>query len=442
MMQKLNFGRSLCFIGLFLLIGNLGIRPLQAANAVVGTGTPASCTEAAFNTALATVQGSVSGTITFNCGGAATILFSGSKIITNANVTIDGVNTITLNGGNTVRHFYVDSNATLTVKNIILKNGYDNTFGGGSILSLGGLTLNNATIRDSNVDSGHSGGAIMIYKPVTIVNSLIENNTGGSAGGLFLFGETADATITGSTFRNNRTTSVTYGLGGAITTWNGADVTLQNATLTQNQARLGGGIYNEHPNTSILIEQNSVLSENMALSSDSGGGGGISNFFGQLTMTRGELTGNSSSYNGGGLYNASSASVVLTNVTISNNTAVNAGGGIYNENGSVTILATVLSYNTATYGGGLLHQGNVPMNISDTVLSHNSAPNGGGIHLNNGPLTLSHTVLSYNPATDGGGIMNFGNLDLSNVTISGNSATRKGGGIYTFGRGGYLPKWL
>ena len=160
------------------------------------------------------------------------MLFTGSKIITNANITIDGGNTVTLNGGNTVRHFYVDSNATLTVKNIILKNGYDNTFGGGSILSLGGLTLNNATIRDSNVDSGHSGGAIMIYKPVTIVNSLIENNTGGSAGGLFLFGETADATITGSTFRNNRTTSVTYGLGGAITTWNGADVTLQNATLT------------------------------------------------------------------------------------------------------------------------------------------------------------------------------------------------------------------
>ena len=88
----------------------------------------ASCTEAAFDTALATVQGSGNGTITFNCGGAATINFSSSKIIVNnATVTFDGGNQITLSGVNTVRHFYVDTSATLTVKDITLANGYDNT---------------------------------------------------------------------------------------------------------------------------------------------------------------------------------------------------------------------------------------------------------------------------------------------------------------------------
>ena len=133
--------------------------------------------------------------------------FTAGKVISAADVTIDGGSQITLSGVNTERHFYIDSNANLTLKNITLTNGFDDTYGGGSILSLGGLTLDNTTIRDSNVDPAYSGGAIMAYKPVTITNSLIENNAGGSVGGLFLFGEAADATITGSTFRNNRTTN-------------------------------------------------------------------------------------------------------------------------------------------------------------------------------------------------------------------------------------------
>jgi hypothetical protein len=66
-----------------------GIRPLQAANATVGRGTSASCTEAAFNGALSIVQSSGSGTITFNCGGPATILFSIEKYVYNSAVNID-----------------------------------------------------------------------------------------------------------------------------------------------------------------------------------------------------------------------------------------------------------------------------------------------------------------------------------------------------------------
>ena len=41
---------------LSLLASALNVQPALAANAVVGTGTPASCTEAAFNTALATAN--------------------------------------------------------------------------------------------------------------------------------------------------------------------------------------------------------------------------------------------------------------------------------------------------------------------------------------------------------------------------------------------------
>ena len=63
---------------------------------MVGNGNPASCTEAAFDSAL-TKASAGGGTITFNCGPAAkTITFTIAKIVNLANVTINGGNRIVL----------------------------------------------------------------------------------------------------------------------------------------------------------------------------------------------------------------------------------------------------------------------------------------------------------------------------------------------------------
>ena len=74
----------------------------HATNAVVG---PANCNEGGFNDALATVDGSGGGTITFDCGNA-TITFTAYKSIAHA-TTVDGGNTITLDGGNTSALFQI-----------------------------------------------------------------------------------------------------------------------------------------------------------------------------------------------------------------------------------------------------------------------------------------------------------------------------------------------
>ena len=58
-------------------------RPVRA-DAVVGTGTAGSCTEETLDTALAG-----GGSVTFNCGGAATITVTSTKTIS-ADTTIDG----------------------------------------------------------------------------------------------------------------------------------------------------------------------------------------------------------------------------------------------------------------------------------------------------------------------------------------------------------------
>lgn len=407
-MQKPNLGRTLSFIGLFLLLGGLGIRPLQAADAVVGTGTVASCTEAAFNAALATVQASSSGTITFNCGGAATITLTSGKVITKA-VTINGGGNITLNGGDAVRHFYVDIPAGLTLQNITLRNGYDNTYGGGSILSLGTLALTNSTIRDSNVSSAYSGGAIMSLGLVTMSGSLIENNTGGSVGGLYLFGESADATVTNSIFRNNRTTSDSYGFGGAVTAWDGADFVLHDVLLTQNQARSGGAVYLQSASSYVLIDQGS------------------------------SLTGNSATVAGGAWYG--NGTLTVMNTTIADNTAV-SGGGMYQVDGTILLHQTTLSGNTATgntdgHGGALFVQAGVASLYDSTLDSNESILGyGGGVYISGGVLNLVRSTVSRNNAVAGGGIYAVGNsavtIVLTNVTISQNSAAATGGGGVSF----------
>src|SRR5207247_1624251 len=85
---------------------------------VVGTGTSASCTEAALDACLPG-GGSFDGTVTFACGGAATITVttSPSKTIS-ADTTIDGGSLITISGDNAVGVFLVDGGVTFTAENL------------------------------------------------------------------------------------------------------------------------------------------------------------------------------------------------------------------------------------------------------------------------------------------------------------------------------------
>lgn len=402
------------FTGIFLAV--VGIRPLRAANAVVGDGTPASCNEANFDNALKSVQNSGSGTITFNCGGAAAISFDAGKIITSGSaVTIDGGTLITLSGVNKVRHFYVESNASLTVKNITLTNGFDDTYGGGSILNLGVLALDNATIQDSNVDAGHSGGAIMSQGPLTIENSLIENNGGGSAGGLFIIGEDAGAVISGTTLRGNQTTSTQYGLGGAISNWNDADVTIRSSTLIQNQANAGGAIYNE--SAFLTVEAGTIVEGNHAINY----GGGIYNTGGFINISDATLTNNVARIEGGGIYN-DLGTVSLMN-TIVNNNGARGGGGILNLDGTVILNSSVLNSNSANSGGALTNAGFGSLTLTNVTISNNEArSSGGGILTLRGTVTLFHHVtMSNNTSPDGGGIVisRDANVTLKNVIING-----------------------
>jgi hypothetical protein len=146
----------LALLGLALALGMAA--PVQAGG-VVGNGTPASCTDAAY--AAAMVGG---GLVTFNCGSAPKTIAVNTQVI-NAGVTttVDGGGLVTLDGENLRQLFLVQSGGTLNLRNINLSRGQ---FGsGGAIYNLGGGTVDLYRVRielsvAESTSSLNGGGAI------------------------------------------------------------------------------------------------------------------------------------------------------------------------------------------------------------------------------------------------------------------------------------------
>jgi hypothetical protein len=167
---------------------------------VVGTGTPASCTAAAFVAAVAK-----GGVITFDCGDepVTITLTEPAKVVNDASdkVVIDGGGKVTLSGGGTTRILYMNTcdeaqhwttshcddqpYPELSVQNITFIDGnakaygIGNDGGGGAIYSSGGRIklVNTRFFNNVCADTGPDvGGSVRVFqqsegKPVYVVNS-------------------------------------------------------------------------------------------------------------------------------------------------------------------------------------------------------------------------------------------------------------------------------
>jgi len=286
--------------------------PISAVNTagntnVVGDGTPASCTEGAFEAAIA-----AGGVVTFNCGPSPyKLVLSSTKSITQDTV-IDGGNLVTLDGGGQVRQLLLNNGnfdattPTLTLQNVTLANGHgtDNAgtgapTGGGAIYRYGG-TLN-------------------------VINSQFINNVGpatgqDSAGGAIYSVGVGTTTIVGSTFNGNQSSD-----GGALGNL-GASINLVNDTISGNQATgsggnpgnggNGGGVYMDGANITIKM-----CGTHVDTNKGNAYGGGF--FFvddataGTAAIDQSTFDGNSAAF-AGGLY-LQGATGTLTNSSVINN---------------------------------------------------------------------------------------------------------------------------
>jgi len=412
---------KLFFIPFLMLSLLWTVLPTHAANAVVGNGTPASCTEAAFDAALAVVNGGGGGTLLFNCGNSPhTIEIYTSATITGW-VTIVGQNLITLSAqGNAPsyqhpRFFEIAEAGQLTLQDIILTGGRSpagDGWGsqGGSIvlwddgqdfdtaLTLKGVTLLNSASSAWGGAIANEGGLVLIE------NSYLEGSAkwGGAYNGANGYEQFDQLTV--------RNSSSTAG-GGALRFWNSKQVQISHSTLSGNTT--------------------------------SGSGGGIENIGGQLTVRASYVEPNHADSQGGGIANrynantATTASLVIENSAIQDNTS-NADGGGVDSNQSLIVRNSSFRRNQAVRGGGISNwKGS--LSLESATLESNTATDGAGYYQAEGGALLNHVTFSENNASNNGGGLYLHEVlgatsanwvHIANSRMIGNRAQVSGGGIF------------
>lgn len=381
------------------------------------------------------------GNIAFSCG-TEIITFSGQKTIS-VDTTIDGGGKITFNGANSTRLFYVNAGTSLTLNNLVLTNGYsDADYGGAVYVDSATLTLNKTTIQKSRT-KGFAGGAIISFTgnvtlndsviqnnasnygavnatgTLTINRSVFQDNTATDGGAAVSAGGTIN--IHSGVFRNNKATN-TNSIGGAILTL--GSITLQESSLSANQAGSGGGIYVAQGAT--LVMDSSTISGNSSTK-----GGGIFNF-GTITLIDVALDANKATSQGAGIHNgdySAAGTATLKEVTLSNNSGVLYGGGIFNDRGTMTLTNVTLSGNVASsHGGGIFNNGTPAiMDLTNVTLANNSGFVG-GIHSFGGAVTMKNTLFAKgsrgaNCSNVGGGSFNMSDDISCGFGVGGDGVT-------------------
>jgi predicted outer membrane repeat protein len=380
-----------------------GLAAAAEGAGVVGSGTPASCTEAALNTALGG-----GGLVTFNCGGGPVVIpITSTKTLTST-TTIDGAGqSVTLDGGGATRLFrttYQFASFTLTFRNLTMRNGRAPDFGGAIRLAyqdfLTTLVIENVVFESNVCDqAGNDVGGGALYAQggiVTIRGSRFTGNRGGNGGAIGNL--QARFTIENTVFEGNVTNPIAGQFGG-----------------------VGGAIYIDGSGGGQLVIRGSRFSNNVA----SRTAGAIHTYLyaGGTGMTIEDTTfeGNSTQQNGGAIYHQNGA-LTITRATFANNTTRGQGGAIWLLEASPTSISnSTFTGNSATgvapnngssgLGGAILINAANSVTISHTTIANNHADwVGGGITggMGNGSATtLRATIVANNTAANGGNPWNI-----------------------------------
>ena len=339
------------------------IRPVDTSHpsTVVGTGTPASCTEEVLNQAI--LRG---GTIAFDCGGNATIPITSQKELRpDVDTTIDGQGQITLNGNGATRlfHFrgpnYRTNTATVTLQNLRLTNGRAT---GTPIPEYPSEPAKCA--RGFRVDGG--GGAIYIQDGILhVFNTTFENNHGEPLGpdvaGGAIYGLGArEIIVVGSHFINNSASN-----GGAIGALN-TDLSVYNS-IFDGSAALGHDANGWDPDCP--PDEESGSGGNGGAICIDGGDNGLVVFCGD-TFTRSR--GGENAF-GGAIFRTpdiEQQTTIIDQSTFDESYSPHSGGALYFHNSNLQISKSTFSENRAVSGGSLQADGTV-LQVENSTFANN-----------------------------------------------------------------------
>lgn len=315
----------------------------------------------------------------------------------------------------------VANGATLTVKNVFLRNqgATDNGF---AINSNGGtVQLDNAHLIGSNAQGENLSGTVYANGgSVTLSDGAViaANEATGNGGGIWTSDANvrlADGVVAANKALSKSTTNLTSniqnlpsaGLGGGIYAERGSTLFVQGTSLvaSNDSQYLGGGIFGRNGATKIYLTliptaQPSITynkteftpNDNQQATLAAMGGGGVCTL-GALVMEGCTVTGNYAGDGGGGVMIPTvSGSIIMTNSTVAANYAqASEGGGLYCRTGA----------------GSEIKSGYICNNKCDTEYDEG----GGGIFVSNAGQT------------------DRGKLQVWNPIVTGNTAKGYGGGV-------------
>ncbi len=206
--------------------------------------------------------------------GADTITFSVSGIISlssrlnasdAAGLVISGAGQdVVLDGGDANGILGVTPLASLEVRNLVLQNG--RAANGGAVdVSSGTLTVVDSIIRNNTATLVGGGIRMASATAVTVTGTTIVGNSGGQAGGGMSLEGTTIAVISNTTVSGNQATLV-GAQGGGIFVGGGSQATLTNVTVAANVADNGiaGGRGGGIRNLGTVRLQNTIIANNTA----------------------------------------------------------------------------------------------------------------------------------------------------------------------------------
>ncbi|MFN7987865.1 MAG: right-handed parallel beta-helix repeat-containing protein [Thermoanaerobaculia bacterium] len=406
---------------------------LAPAAGVVGNGTPASCSEAALDAALAG-----GGAVTFSCGGPVTIPITSTKAISAATSTdVDGGGLVTLDGRDAVRIFSVEYQRQLSVRNLTLRRGRAADYGaairsafherGTAAVAVQNVRFEDNVCTQAGDDVG--GGAIYLLGGVSTVDgSTFLRNVGGNGGAIGYLGGDGTGPANGlairdSVFAGNATQArvSSYGATGGALYVDGAgdgEVRVERCSFRDNVAWAGGAIHSVmYQSPQALVVADSTFLENVATG---GNGGAVYHQDGAFTFTGSLVAGNRAFSQGGGLWLYHPTSAAITNVTFTANRAEGAvapsgyaiGGGfsIYPAGANVTLAHLTVSHNHAGWTGGGITVAAPASNVTirASVVAWNTAANGGN------PWNIGKNCdVGSPPMTNGGDVIEYPQRNLN-----------------------------
>jgi uncharacterized repeat protein (TIGR02543 family) len=357
--------------------------------------------------------------------------FTGDLLTVSPAATLD-LSRITINGNKANQP---DANGSLIhtsgVVNLnsdaVLSDNASDSVNGGAVHVTGGgmLSINGGQIARNTSSAAGGGVYVDVGGTLNMNQGAIFDNSAYKGGGIW-FEQSADAAVIANALIYGNSASFN---GGGIGN-DGADMTISDTRIYENQATAGAGIYTFHSATVTLSGSNEI-SDNTATDS----GGGIYNGRDTAMHVDGALiTNNSAATTGGGINSLGDLEIQHTSIIH------NTGGGIF-ATANLTFEEGTISDNTATYGGGgiyFLTNGTYSpytLIVKQAEILNNYSAEGGGISAVGGFVTISDSLISNNRTKAGGiggGIFfdtkEGGTLVITDTTISFNHAA-SGGGI-------------